>query len=175
MKQVILVNNNDEPIGYADKLEAHQKGLLHRAFSVMLYRSRLDHEIEVLLQKRAKEKYHSIELWSNTCCSHPISNETVQEAANRRLMEELGLSNLSLQEIGVFHYHVSLDTGLIENEIDHVLIGNYQNETIRLNTSEVSEVRWISLSKLKNELQKNPELYTPWLPNVVDMLDHFFV
>src|SRR5689334_9028970 len=119
--QVILVDEQDNPLGFAEKLTAHQQGLCHRAFSVFVLRK--NPEWEILLQQRAQDKYHSPNLWTNTCCSHPLPGETIQSAAERRLKEECGIS-LPLTIIGRFHYIAELDNGLTENEVDYVLLGH---------------------------------------------------
>src|SRR6476659_3208910 len=118
MEKVILVNIDDTPIGVMEKMEAHEKGLLHRAFSVLIFNS----QGELLLQRRALDKYHSAGLWTNTCCSHPRPDETIEGAANRRLNEEMGLDT-ELKPIFSFIYKVNFDNGLIENELDYVLVG----------------------------------------------------
>jgi isopentenyl-diphosphate delta-isomerase len=159
-EQVILVDKNDRPIGTAEKLAAHQQGLCHRAFSIFIIRQ-LD-DIEILLQQRAKGKYHSANLWTNTCCSHPRMGESVIEAGQRRLNEEMGLS-AELTHLGHFHYIAHFDNGLIENEIDHVLIGGIGNRVIELNPEEAQAYRWITLHDLKNEIAAEPEKFTPWL------------
>lgn len=159
-EQVILVDLYDNPIGVAEKIEAHRQGLCHRAFSVFVYRHHP--EFEVLLQKRAQEKYHSGGLWTNTCCSHPRPGEEVLQAAERRLFEEMGF-RVPLIATGQFHYIAHFGNGLTENEIDHVLMGELTDEVIRPNPSEVEDYRWIRLNDLKDELNRNPEHFTPWL------------
>lgn len=167
-EQVILVDENDNPIGVAEKLDAHRKALCHRAFSVFVLRFRT--ECEILLQQRAKEKYHSPNLWTNTCCSHPRPHESIIDAGKRRLQEEMGLS-LPLHNIGYFHYIAHFANGLTENEVDHVLVGMLQNETILPNPSEVQAYRWITLRDLKNELTIQPEQFTPWLKEALTMIE----
>ena len=161
--QVILVNEQDSEIGHAEKLTAHQQGLLHRAFSVFIFRSRLGKEAELLLQQRAHTKYHSSGLWTNTCCSHPYPGESLLQAAERRLKEEFNLVIPALHHIGQFHYIAHFNNGLTENEFDHVFVGWYHNEPFTPNDKEIQAYRWISLTELKAALVQTPEQFTPWL------------
>ena len=161
MDKVILVDQNDNEIGLMDKLEVHQKGLLHRAFSILLFNDRG----EWLIQKRSATKYHCAGLWSNTCCSHPKPNELIMDAANRRLLEELNIS-ANLQYSHSFIYKADMDNNLIEHEYDHVLIGTF-NENPLANKAEIEDLKYISLSDLKSEIQKNPEQFTYWLKWIV--------
>jgi isopentenyl-diphosphate delta-isomerase len=155
--QVVLVNENDEEVGLMPKLEAHQKGVLHRAFSVFIFNS----EGEMLLQQRAFGKYHSEGLWSNTCCSHPLPEESTQHGAVRRLMQEMGLE-AELQFLFTFQYHVNLENGLAENELDHVFWG-ISDAVPQINTQEVSNYKYIRMEDLKADLIRNPDSYTEWL------------
>jgi isopentenyl-diphosphate delta-isomerase type 1 len=164
---VILVDENDNVIGEAEKLVAHQRGLLHRAFSIFIYRYQ-NNRCEVLLQKRQQHKYHSGGLWTNTCCSHPMPNETINVAAARRLYEELGIS-ANLREIGVFQYRAEVGRQLIENEMDHVLIGEMINESININTEEVSDIDWMEINTLQLQILQFPERYTAWLAQALDI------
>ncbi len=154
---VVLVDTKDKEIGLMDKLEAHQKGLLHRAFSVFIFNS----SDEFLLQRRATSKYHSAGLWSNTCCSHPDPDETIIEASERRLKEEMGLSVASIHELYQLIYKVEFDNGLTEHELDHVLVG-YTDELPILNAVEASEWKYISYDDLKKDILENPDRYTFW-------------
>jgi isopentenyl-diphosphate delta-isomerase len=164
LEEVILVDANDMAIGTMEKIEAHEKGLLHRAFSILL----VNEQGEMLLQQRALEKYHSPGLWTNACCSHPRPNETDLDAANRRLQEELGMS-VTLTEIFHFTYRAELEHGLIEHEIDHVFLGITNiNPTINLN--EVMSYKWTSLHELEQDMNVHPEKYTAWF-NLL-MVDH---
>jgi isopentenyl-diphosphate delta-isomerase len=156
MEQVILVNHLDEEIGYMEKMEAHEKGLLHRAFSVLIFNS----NGELLLQQRSLNKYHSPGLWTNTCCSHPRPNEVTLSAALRRMKEEMGLS-VPLKEIFHFTYRAELEHGLIEHEIDHVFIG-FTDDHPQLNSSEAMNFDWQSLTEIKQSLHNKPEKYTAW-------------
>ena len=165
INEVVLVNPQDEEIGKMDKLEAHMKGLLHRAFSIFIFNDKG----ELLLQKRALGKYHSEDLWTNTCCSHPSPNESIESAGIRRLKEEMGFS-CKLKKIFSFIYCVQLDNGLIEHELDHVLIGNY-NENPLLNQLEASDFVWQSLDFIKSDIELNPSVYTSWFKIIMN--DHF--
>lgn len=152
-----MVNEKDEPMGIMDKLEAHQKGLLHRAFSIFIF----NNAGQLLLQRRAKDKYHSPGLWTNTCCSHPRPEESTLDAAKRRLKEEMGIET-SLEKKFDFIYRAQLDNDLIEYEFDHVYTGQFNSNPI-LNLNEVSEYRWVSIHELKNEIEQHPEEYSEWL------------
>ena len=156
MKQVILVNEFDQPIGVLEKLEAHQKGLLHRAFSIFIFND----SNELMLQRRAFDKYHSGGLWTNTCCSHPDPNEGVLEACHRRLQEEMGFDT-ELEFVTSFIYRAELDQNLIEHEFDHVYIGKYTDNPV-INESEVSEWKFVNLTDLENDMKMNPDHYTVW-------------
>ena len=156
MEEVILVSPQDEEIGYMEKMEAHQLGLLHRAFSVFLFNSKG----EMLLQKRALSKYHSGGLWTNACCSHPRKGETIEQAASRRTREELGCEP-ELQKIHTFIYKAALDNNLIEHEFDHVLVGNYEGE-MNLNVNEVSEIVYLPIQQIRQEMNEQPDKFTVW-------------
>ena len=153
---VILVNEFDEEIGVMEKLEAHQKGLLHRAFSVFIFND----QNEMLLQKRALDKYHSGGLWTNTCCSHPSENETILDAGVRRLKEEMNYK-ADLHTSFSFIYKVALDNDLTEHELDHVLIGK-SNVNPVLNPDEASDYKWISIDEVSKDLIENKNSYTFW-------------
>jgi len=155
--EVILVNEHDDEIGFMPKLEAHQKGVLHRAFSVFIFNSKG----EILLQQRAFGKYHSEGLWSNTCCSHPLPHESTQSGAFRRLQEEMGLQT-PLKFLYSFRYQVELENGLIEHELDHIFWGISDHEPI-INTAEVSNYKYMTMQDLKADLANNPAKYTEWL------------
>lgn len=166
-EQVILVDENDRPLGTAEKLHAHREGLCHRAFSVFVFKDSTKQAI--LLQKRAKEKYHSPGLWTNTCCSHPRPDEETLLAAERRLKEELGIT-VQLQNIGQFHYIAHFDNGLTENEVDHVLIGFMNDQAITPDPLEVEDYRWITVEALQQELALHPEQFTPWLKQALEVV-----
>lgn len=165
MEQVILVNEADEPVGTMEKMEAHEQGSLHRAFSVFLFNA----EGELLLHQRALSKYHSGGLWTNTCCSHPRPGETVLDAAHRRLMEEMGMS-ADLSEAFSFLYRAELDHGMIEHELDHVVLGEAVAAPVP-NPEEVEAYRYVALDALRDEVAAHPEQFTAWfkicLPEVL--------
>ena len=165
-EKVILVNEKDEPIGLMEKMEAHEKGLLHRAFSVFIFNSKQ----EVLLQQRAACKYHSPNLWTNTCCSHPRAGETNQQAGERRLQEEMGLQ-VPLQEVFSFIYKAPFDNGLTEHEYDHVLIG-YSDAQPQINPEEVASWKWLSLEAIKEDILQAPERYTAWFKIIFEEFYH---
>ena len=153
---VILVNEQDEPVGTMEKMEAHQKGLLHRAFSVFIINS----QGEMLLQQRALNKYHSGGLWTNTCCSHPLPGEDILTAAHRRLAEEMGF-DCALREIFSFTYRASLDNGLTEHEFDHVLLGVYDG-AITPDAEEVAAYRSLPVDAVARLLRDEPDAFTHW-------------
>lgn len=154
--QLILIDEKDQIIGTAGKMDAHRKGLLHRAFSVIIFNSKG----ELLLQKRAKSKYHCGGLWTNTCCSHPGLGEMALQVARRRLFEEMGI-DCEVKEIFSFRYKTTFSNGLTENEYDHVLIGKNDNLP-NPNPEEAEGWKWIDLKSLKTDMMKNPEAYTYW-------------
>ena len=155
-EKVILVNEKDEQIGLMEKIEAHEKALLHRAFSVFVYNDKN----EVMLQQRALSKYHSPGLWTNTCCSHQREGESNVDAGKRRLMEEMGFTT-ELEETISFIYKAPFDNGLSEHEFDYILIGKYDGEP-NINPDEVVAWKWMSLEAIKKDLQENPANYTAW-------------
>ena len=162
MENVILVDEKDNQVGLMPKLEAHQKGLLHRAFSVFIFNS----DYKLLLQKRASSKYHSGGLWTNTCCSHPRDGEDVIDAANRRLNEEMGIKT-SLRKVFDFIYTAELDNNLIENEFDHVFYGVYDIDPI-INKEEAEDFKWVDMKTLKNDIENNKDQYTVWFKIAFD-------
>jgi isopentenyl-diphosphate delta-isomerase len=155
-EQVILVTEDDTPIGLMEKMEAHEKALLHRAFSVFVFNDKG----ELLLQQRAAEKYHSPLLWANTCCSHQRDGESNIEAGTRRLQEEMGFT-CNLKESFSFIYKAPFDNGLTEHELDHVMIG-YYNEEPKINKEEVASSKWMKIEEIKKDIDKQPEIYTEW-------------
>ena len=156
-EQVVLISENDEVLGLMDKMQAHENGLLHRAFSVFLF----NEKGEVLLQKRAAEKYHSPNQWTNAVCSHPRDGETYLEGAQRRLKEELGIEAMELSPKFHFIYKADVGGNLWEHELDHVFTGNYDGN-FSLNEEEVSEIRYITMEALDQEMESNPENFTEW-------------
>ncbi len=167
--QVILVDENDQAIGSAEKMLAHVEGLRHRAFSVFIVH-RIENDWEILLQQRAFSKYHSQGLWSNTCCSHPSPGEDIMNAAQRRLQEEFGFTT-PLHPVGVFHYIAHLKEKLIENEVDHILIGYAKPAVIQPNPDEIVAYRWSALSALKTEIEQNPQQFTAWLQEALSWVE----
>lgn len=156
MKEYItLVNENDEEIGTMEKLEVHKQGLLHRAFSILVF----NQNKELLLQRRNESKYHSPGLWTNTCCSHQRMGETLHQAAKRRLQEEMGFI-CELEEMFHFTYHIQLGD-LFEHEVDHVFFGEYDGEMV-FDPDEVAEVKWMSINDIEADMKNHPDLYTYW-------------
>lgn len=164
---VILVNESDEQIGVMPKMEAHKKGLLHRAFSVFVFNK----SGELLLQQRASSKYHSPLLWTNTCCSHQRNGERNIEAGKRRLQEEMGFV-CELREVTSFIYNAQLDNGLTEHELDHVMIG-YYDDNPEINKEEVENYKWMTLEDVKNDIFINPNQYTVWFKIIFDNFYHY--
>ena len=161
-ERVILVNEKDEQIGLMPKLEAHEKALLHRAFSVFVFNKKN----ELMLQQRAAHKYHSPLLWANTCCSHQRDGETNIEAGKRRLQEEMGFVT-ELENTVSFIYKAPFDNGLTEHEFDHVMIGNYEEAPV-INLDEVAAWKWMPLEDVKNDMLERPEIYTEWFKIIFD-------
>lgn len=155
-EMVILVNERDEKIGLMEKMEAHEKAILHRAFSVFIFNDKN----ELMLQQRAAHKYHSPLLWTNTCCSHQRDGESNIEAGKRRLMEEMGFE-CDIKEVTSFIYKAPFDNGLTEHELDHVMVGNYNEDPV-INRDEVAAFRWMKLTDVKDDIAKNPMSYTAW-------------
>lgn len=156
MTEVILVNELDEPVGTMEKMAAHEKAVLHRAFSVFIFNSKG----EMLLQQRALKKYHSGGLWTNACCSHPLPGEETIAAAKRRLYEELGFST-DLKKAFHFTYKAPFNNGLTEYEYDHVFTGRYEG-TIYPDKEEVSDYCYMTLDAIEQSLQSHPQKYTAW-------------
>ena len=161
-EKVILVDTNDNPIGVMPKMEAHKKALLHRAFSVFI----LNQNGELSLQQCALHKYHSPGLWTNTCCSHQRDGETNVFAGKRRLKEEMGF-NTSLKELFSFIYKAPFDNGLTEHELDHVLLGYYE-DTPKVNPEEVQSWKWMDLKQIEFAIKANPKDYTAWFKIIFD-------
>jgi isopentenyl-diphosphate Delta-isomerase len=155
-QEVILVNERDEAYGTAGKMEAHEKGLLHRAFSIFIFNPKG----ELLLQQRARHKYHSGGLWTNTCCSHPAPGEDLALAAKRRLKEEMGIS-APLTEIFCFTYRAEFENGLVENEIDHVFVGVF-NGQVSFDKEEVMDYCYKDIGSIKESMISHPSKYTAW-------------
>lgn len=166
-EKVILVNEQDEQIGLMPKMEAHEKALLHRAFSVFI----LNKNNEIMLQQRAAKKYHSPLLWTNTTCSHQREGESNIQAGTRRLKEEMGFTT-ELKELFSFIYKAPFDNGLTEHELDHVMIG-YYDDVPNINTAEAESWKWMSIDAVKQDMQTNPEIYTVWFRIIFDEFYHF--
>jgi len=162
MEKVILVNKKDKEIGIEEKMKAHKEGKLHRSFSIFIFNSKG----ELLIQQRAKSKYHSPLLWSNTCCSHPRPNEKLIQAAKRRLKEEMGIE-CDLKEIFSFIYRAKSGKW-IEHEFDHVFLGKFDGNP-KPNKKEVEGFKWINLQALKREMKKHPRKYTFWFKHILEL------
>ncbi|MBL6447992.1 isopentenyl-diphosphate Delta-isomerase [Fulvivirga sp. 29W222] len=162
MEEVVLVDSQDREIGRMEKLEAHKKGLLHRAFSILIFNSRG----ELLIHKRDVNKYHSGGLWTNTCCSHPRPSEPLHEAAKRRLMEEMGI-DLQPEYLYKFIYKTPLDNQLIEHELDHIFTGIFDGKPV-INRDEVEDWKYIDLKSLKADMEINADNYTHWFKIIID-------
>jgi isopentenyl-diphosphate Delta-isomerase len=162
MEMVILVDKDDNQIGTMEKMEAHRKGELHRAFSVLVFNSKG----EMLLQKRAKSKYHSGGLWTNACCSHPLPGEKMEITVQRRVREEIGI-DINPKFSYKFLYKALLDQDLIEHELDHVFIAEY-NDRPKLNSAEAEDWEYVSLQSLREDVAKNPAKYTYWFKLILD-------
>jgi isopentenyl-diphosphate delta-isomerase len=157
IQEVILVNKNDEEIGTMEKMEAHLQGMLHRAFSVLIFNSHR----KLLIHRRAFGKYHSEGLWTNTCCSHPFPGEDLLDAAHRRLREEMGMET-SLAPLFSFIYRAELENDLV----DHVLIG-FTDDEPKVNLEEVCDFKWMAMHEIEEDIEKNPEAYTAWFKKIV--------
>lgn len=161
MEEVVLVNKQDQAIGTMEKLEAHRQGMLHRAFSILIFNS----NAKLLIHRRALGKYHSAGLWSNTCCSHPLPSETIIEAGVRRLKEEMGMET-SLAPLFSFIYRAELENNLIEHELDHILIG-FSDQEPKANPDEVCDYKWVSLYELECQMEQNPQDFTAWFKLII--------
>lgn len=167
-EDIILVDNLDNITGYGEKMDVHRKGMLHRAFSVFIFNS----EGQMLLQRREKSKYHSGGLWTNTCCSHPAKGETIEEAAVRRLYEEMGFK-CKLKKIFSFTYKAEFNEELYEHEYDHVFIGIYNNDP-EPDFSEVMDWKWVNPDDIEKDLQNHPDQYTYWFRICFKKVEEFF-
>lgn len=165
LEQVVLVDEQDRPLGLEEKMMAHETGRLHRAFSAVVFDSRG----RMLLQRRALTKYHSGGLWSNTCCSHPRPYERVVDAARRRTLEEMGMA-CSFEKAFEFVYYAELDGGMVEHEYDHVMVAR-SNDAPVPNSDEVCEYRWITPADLAREVEATPERFTVWFRELIGPLD----
>ena len=156
MSELVLVNEMDEAVGTMEKMEVHQKGLLHRAFSVFIFNDKG----EMLLQQRADNKYHSAGLWTNACCSHPLQDEIVQQAAQKRLQEEMGFTTI-ITAAFTFIYKTDFDNGLTEHEYDHVFTGIYEGD-IAPDPREVKDYCYMTMDAIKTAIASHPQKYTSW-------------
>lgn len=163
---VVLVNEKDQKIGLMPKMEAHEKAVLHRAFSVFV----MNKQGQTMLQQRAAHKYHSPLLWTNTCCSHQRDGEGNIEAGKRRLEEEMGFST-ELSELFSFIYKAPFDNGLTEHELDHVMVGYFENEP-KINSDEVADWKWMYPKEIKEDISHNPDAYTAWFKIIFDKFYH---
>jgi len=159
--EVILIDDQDRVAGSMEKLQAHRRGLLHRAFSIFVFND----GFELMLQQRSSHKYHSAGLWSNTCCSHPLTGESLLDAAHGRLQHEMGF-DCPLREVFSFTYQAEVGAGLTEHEFDHVFIGAYNGQP-RPNPAEARDWRWIELPRLMQLMKTDPDSYTAWLKLII--------
>lgn len=165
---VTLVDKNGNALGYAEKLDAHLRGELHLAFSLMIIRKR-ESGFEYLLQRRALNKYHSGGLWANTCCSHPRPSESAEDAARRRVFEELGICDpLKLINIGQICYEYPLDNNMIEHEYDHIILAQVDNVDWQVNDDEAMDIRWWKESDITSSLKQQPSIFAAWFPDVFE-------
>ena len=167
IEKVVLVDEKDNPIGEMEKMEAHEKAVLHRAFSVFVF----NNNDELMLQQRALSKYHSPGLWTNTCCSHPRPGEKLLDAGHRRLMEEMGF-DCETDKIFDFIYKAKLDKGLTEHEFDHVLFGRYE-DTPKINPAEVESWKWMTMHAVAMDMKAHPDKYTVWFRIAFDRVFEF--
>lgn len=168
VEQVILIDENDRDVGIGEKMATHAEGLMHRAFSILIVNSKG----EMLLQKRAAVKYHSGGLWTNACCGHPRPGEGVIQAANRRLMEELGIA-CDLEPFFEFAYRADLDHDLIENEYDHVLMGRCDQVQPEPDPNEVEDWKWMAMDALRADIIQSPDRYTYWFKVLLEAVPEF--
>jgi isopentenyl-diphosphate delta-isomerase len=165
MEQVILVDGNDKQVGTGEKIDAHKKGILHRAFSIFI----LNGKGQVLIQRRAKSKYHCGGLWANTCCGHPRPGEPVDKAAHRRLKEEFGF-DCGFDEKLAYTYKVAFDNGMNEHEFLHVFVGMSDVVKPDPNYDEIDDWKWVQIADLKKDIAQNPEKYAYWFKLSVEKL-----
>jgi len=168
IEKVVLVNESDEVVGSMEKIEAHEKALLHRAFSVFV----INKNNELMLQRRALGKYHSPGLWTNTCCSHPRVNESYEQGAHRRMVEEMGF-DCELKDMFSFIYKAPFDNGLTEHELDHVFVGYCDTEP-KINPDEVDSWKWMPIDELKKDIVENPDNYTVWFRIIFEKFSEHF-
>ena len=167
MSRVLLVDPSDNPVGLMEKREAHDKGLLHRAFSVFIFR-KIGSSAELLIQKRASDKYHSGGLWTNTCCSHAEAGLPAAATAEKRLREEMGFA-CPLDFAGSFLYRADVGNGMIEHEIDHVFTAFFDPGEILPNPEEAEAVQWVEIESIKRWLGQEPKAFTAWFPKAFEI------
>lgn len=165
--RVILVDEQDREIGTEEKIRAHELALLHRAFSIFIFR-KLNGKLELLLQKRHPDKYHCGGLWTNSVCSHPRPGETLTHATRRRIREELGIQ-VEVKAAGSFIYKAGFSNGLTEHEFDHVFVGFYHSGKLSIDPLEIEAIAWVNLPELEQDLTANPGKYTPWFKQALQM------
>ena len=166
-EQITLIDKNDCIVGYEDKITTHKLALLHRAFSIFIFNS----ESELLLQKRSNIKYHSQNLWTNSCCGHQRQDETIEQSTNRRMFEELGIQCKLIFKTK-FLYKAAVGNGLIENELDYIFFG-YNNDKIKMNLEEYSEIKYMKIVDIKQNIVLHPNEYTEWFKIILNSLDIF--
>ncbi|MDD2554272.1 MAG: isopentenyl-diphosphate Delta-isomerase [Desulfotomaculaceae bacterium] len=164
VEYVILVDENDNMVGTAEKIDAHKNPRLHRAFSIIVANS----SGELLIQKRAEIKYHNPGMWANTCCGHPRPGEDLETAAHRRLREEMGFDT-GIEEVFSFIYETEFANGLTEKEYDHVFFGRWDGTPVK-SPDEVADYKWIAKDVLAEDIRKNPEIYTSWFKTAWEKL-----
>lgn len=163
MPDIAIVDKKDKIIGFIDKEEVHKQNILHRAFSIFIF----DKRMNLLIQKRSKQKYHSAGLWSNSCCSHQEKGEELEQAINRCMENELGVVINKRISVGKFHYNVKLENGMNENELDTIYIAFYNGEKININRDEIEKIEWININKLTKDIEVSPEKYTYWFKYIL--------
>ncbi len=167
-EKVVLVDQNDRDLGEMEKYEAHRRGVLHRAFSVFAFNS----EGKLILQRRALTKYHSPGKWANTCCSHPRKGEDIESAGHRRLNEEMGFDT-TLEKVFFFIYKADVGQGLIEHELDHVMVGTFDGEP-QINPDEVHEWKAADMEEIRKDILENPEDYAAWFKIIFERVSEFY-
>jgi len=170
MEQVILVDENDNQIGVGEKIETHKQAKLHRAFSVFI----LNSKNEMLLQQRAKVKYHCPGLWANTCCGHPRPGETVEKAAHRRIKEEFGFDAPFAEKL-TYVYKVAFENGLNEHEFLHVFVGTADAIAPVPNPAEIDGWKWVPVKKIYADIAQNPDAYAFWFKLSMEKLKNEFI
>jgi isopentenyl-diphosphate Delta-isomerase len=166
---IVIVNDKDEITGTQGKLDVHKNGVLHRAFSIFV----MNEKNELLLQQRAQDKYHSGGLWTNTCCSHGLPDRLLEDVIHEKLVQEMGF-DCPIKKLFTFRYTAEFENGLIENEIDHVYVGQYNGEPVP-NPTEVHDWKWIALYDIKEMIHTEPEKYTYWFRNLIEPFTEMYI